>query len=66
MESLGAEVEAYKLASYGRLYGNEGGKLYVSQMVDSLVAYDGDEIGSSNGISYGNGDRKIGGCTLVE
>ena len=35
-------------------------------MVDSLVAYDGDEIGSSNGISYGNGDRKIGGCTLVE
>ena len=49
-ESLAGDGGSEKVASNGRLYGNEGGKLDVSPLEESLGEYGGYEIGSSSGM----------------
>ena len=54
VDSLVVEVRYYKVASNGRLDGNEGVKIDIYPLRELLFAYGGSEIVFSSGMSYGN------------
>ena len=54
-ELIDADGGSEKGASNGRWYGNEGGKIEISTLGNSIGADDEAEIVSSNGIPDGNG-----------